>query len=68
MGWDTILLENYIRNAKTYKSRRLDNPKEIPNEFYDPYNIKKFTILEDEIPPFMVHFIDPEDKLSNLHN
>lgn len=65
-----IFFEEFVK--KEFKSNRTCNPTVLKNEYryningYQSFNI---TTLDDEIPPFMVKYLDPDDSLcQTLHS
>lgn len=65
-----IFFEEFVK--KEFKSNRTCNPSVLKNEYryyYNGWQTFNITTLDDEIPPFMVKYLDPDNELcQTLHN
>lgn len=62
-----IFFEEFIK--KQHTTNRTSNPTILKNEYYYDLNGRQsfnITTLDNEIPPFMVKYLDPDKKLSSL--
>lgn len=73
MGWESLILTDFINNAKTYKSKRINNPKEIPVKWMSTttkgqgFDEVEFIPFDSEVPPFMIPYLDPEHREGALN-
>lgn len=73
MGWETLILTDFINNAKKYKSTRINNPVEIPVKWKTTNTSDardqeiEFISFDSEVPPFMIPYLDPEHREGALH-
>lgn len=62
-----LFFEEFIK--KQHTTNRTSNPTILKNEYYYDLNGRQsfnITTLDNEIPPFMVKYLDPDKKLSSL--
>lgn len=68
-----MLLSDFIKNAKTYKTRKMLNPVEIPPVIKyratedEVETVIKTSSLEQDLPEFMIEYLNPHDPRCWLH-